>query len=272
MKALCTSLVLTATLALAQDTESAEESKPAEEVKAAPEPKPAPAKPAAPKLSAEEILKRMEALNNGFEDQKMEIRLNVIDGDGGKKSYDMTMFQKGTTKRLVQFTSGELKGMSTLVESRDQVHVYLPGFKKVRRVAAHNMNQSVAGSDLSSEDMAQVSWLEGWNLKLEKEDDASYWLLLTPKSPDSSYARVQHRVAKDTFAQKESHYFNKAGEEVKRFVNTDFKDWGGVMRHRVITVSDPRTKRKTEMELQSFSVNQGLKDSLFTVRELQWGK
>src|SRR5512142_2014948 len=98
-------------------------------------------------LTAGQILDKMDATNNAFADQTMEIRLTVIDVDGSKKSYDMTVLQKGDTKRLVTFTSGEMKGMATLVEDRNSVHVYLPGYKKVRRVAAHNMNQSLAGSD-----------------------------------------------------------------------------------------------------------------------------
>lgn len=259
-------LTLVSGFALAQDhapTEAPPPEKPAEA---------APAKSAAPKLSPAEILSKMEALNNGFADQRMDIRLTVIDVDGAKKSYDMTVFQKGDKKRLVQFTSGEMKGMSTLVEDRNSVHVYLPGFKKVRRVAAHNMNQSLAGSDLSSEDMAQVSWATDWNVALEKEDDSSYWLLLTPKSSDSTYAKVTHRVDKKNFVQLETHYFDKSGAEVKRFVNTNLTDFHGVKRNKLITVSDPRTGHRTEMELQDFVVNQGLKDDLFTVRQLQWGK
>lgn len=259
--------MLVSGLARAQDaapTEAPPPEKPAEA---------APAKPAAPKLSPSEILSKMEALNNGFADQRMDIRLTVIEVDGSKKTYDMTVFQKGDKKRLVQFTSGEIKGMSTLVEDRNSVHVYLPGFKKVRRVAAHNMNQSLAGSDLSSEDMAQVSWAADWNVALEKEDDTSFWLVLTPKAPDdSTYAKVTHRVDKKSFVQLETHYFDKGGVEVKRFVNTQLTDFHGVKRNKLITVSDPRTGHRTEMELKDFVVNQGLKDDLFTVRQLQWGK
>lgn len=259
-------LALVSAFALAQDFAPAEAPPSEKPAEAAPE------KPAAPKLSPSEILAKMEALNNGFADQRMDIRLTVIDVDGSKKSYDMTVFQKGDKKRLVQFTSGELKGMATLVEDRNSVHVYLPGFKKVRRVAAHNMNQSLAGSDLSSEDLAQVSWAEDWNVALEKEDDASYWLVLTPKSPDGSYAKVIHRVDKKTFVQLETHYFDKSGVEVKRFVNTNLTDFHGVKRSKLITVTDPRTGHRTELEIKDFVVNQGLKDDLFTVRQLQWGK
>jgi outer membrane lipoprotein-sorting protein len=222
--------------------------------------------------SPAELLAKMEALNNGFADQRMDIRLTVVDVDGAKKSYEMTVFQKGDQKRLVQFTSGEMKGMATLVEDRGSVHVYLPGFKKVRRVAAHNMNQSLAGSDLSSEDMAQVSWAADWTAAIEKEDDAAYWLALAPRSAESSYSKVLHRVDKRSFMQLESRYFDKAGVEVKRFVNTQPTDFHGVTRSKLITVSDPRTGHRTEMELKDFVVNQGLKDDLFTVRQLQWGK
>lgn len=252
--------------------EAAEEEAPA----AAPvEAKPAPveAKPAPEKRpSADEILQKMEAHNNGFDDQRMDVRLTVVDVGGAKKSYDMTVFQKGDKKRLVQFTSGEMKGMSTLVEDRNSVHVYLPGFKKVRRVAAHNMNQSLAGSDLSSEDMAQVSWADDWKVAFDKEDATSYWLTLTPKSAESTYSKVQHRVDKKTFLQLETHYFDKSGVEVKRFVNSQPTQFHGVLRNKSIVVSDPRTGHRTEMEVQDFVVNQGLKDSLFTVRQLQWGK
>ncbi|MEW6435164.1 MAG: outer membrane lipoprotein-sorting protein [Myxococcota bacterium] len=261
---LASALLLASGLAFAQDEAPPA---PAEKPAAAP-----PVQPAARKLAPSEILAKMEALNNGFADQKMEIRLTVVDVDGSKKSYDMTVLQKGDTKRLVQFTSGEMKGMATLVEDRNSVHVYLPGFKKVRRVAAHNMNQSLAGSDLSSEDMAQVSWAADWNVALEKEDDSSYWLSLTPKSAGTSYSKVQHRVDKKTFMQLETHYFDQGGVEVKRFVNTQPTDFHGVMRNKLITVSDPRTGHRTEMEIKDFVVNQGLKDDLFTVRQLQWGK
>ena len=241
---------------------------------AAPTPAAAPAAAPAAKLTASEILARMEERNNGYADQLMELTLTVVDSAGSRKSYDFTIHQKGDMKRLVEFTSGELKGMSTLVESASSVYVYLPGYKKVRRVAAANMNQSLAGSDLSSEDMANVSWVKGWQVVLEKEDDSSWWLALTPKAgQETDYAKVVHRVAKGHFSQQESHYYNRAGEKVKQFLNSELTDFGaGATRYKNVIVSDPRTGHRTELLVRTFKVNQGLSDKLFTVRQLQWGK
>lgn len=228
----------------------------------------------AAKLSAAEILAKMDATNNAFADQIMDERLTVVDVDGSKKSYDMTVNQKGEDKRYIVFTSGELKGMATLVEDRNNVHVYLPGFKKVRRVAAHNMNQALAGSDTTNEDMATTAWAKGWVPTYDKEDETSYWLTLNPK-PDTKteYARVAMRVDKATFCQAETQYFNKAGEMVKRMQSEGMTDWGNkLMRFKQVTFSDPRTGHKTILEMKAFKVNVGLKDDMFTVRQLQWNK
>ncbi len=237
---------------------------------------PAPAAPAAApaKLTAKEILDRMDASNNSFADQTMEMALTVKGEDGSKKTYEFTMFQKGDTKRLLQFTSGEMKGMATLVEDRTSVYVYLPGFKKVRRVTANTMSQGFAGSDMSNDDMAITAWGKGFEPKLDKEDEGFYHLVLTPKADEKTdYGKVIHKVDRKNFCQMETKYFNRAGEHVKTLVGSNTKDYGnGVFRNLSVTVTDARTGHATIMETKSFKFNTGLKDDLFTVRQLQWGK
>jgi len=233
---------------------------------------PARAEPAKP--SAAEILDRMDAANNAFTDQTMEIALTVQDVDGSKKTYEFTLLQKGDTKRLIHFTSGEIKGMATLVEDRNSVYVYLPGFKKVRRVTANTMSQGFAGSDLSNDDMAITRWGRGWEPRLDREDETSVWLVLTPKADEKSeYAKVVHRVDKVRFQQMETHYYNRSGELVKKLEATEPKEFaGGVRRNMHIVVTDARTGHRTVLDTKSFKFNQGLEDDLFTVRQLQWGK
>ncbi|MBI5549051.1 MAG: outer membrane lipoprotein-sorting protein [Deltaproteobacteria bacterium] len=236
---------------------------------------PAPAAQPAPaaKLSAQEILDKMDRTNNGFTDQTMEMALTVRDVDGSKKTYEFTMHQKGDAKRLLLFSSGEMKGMATLVEDRNSVYVYLPGFKKVRRVTANTMSQGFAGSDMTNDDMAITAWGKGWTPTLEKEDETGYWVSLTPKPEEKTdYTRVIHKIDKGHFGQMETHYF-KGKELVKKLVCSKNQDFGNGVRHNMhVEVTDPRTGHATIMETKAFRFNQGLKDDLFTVRQLQWGK
>jgi outer membrane lipoprotein-sorting protein len=230
------------------------------------------APPPTPQLSPLEILGKMEAGNNSATDQTLNERLTVVDVDGTRRIYEFTFQQKGS-KRLVEFTSGESKGMSVLVEDRDTVYVYLPGYRKVRRVATSAMNQPMVGSDLTSEDMATTSWAQFYDVSLAKEDDTSWWLALVPKrGVATSYAKVVHRVEKAHFLQTETHWFNASGQEVKTFVGSDPTNYGGVLRYRLVVFSDPRTGHRSELETTSARYNQGLSDDLFTVRQLQWGK
>lgn len=227
------------------------------------------------KLTADEILGKMDQKINGHTDQEMSVKLTVYDTDGSTKEYLFTIQQKGNSKRLVRFTSGEVKGMAILAENQERVYVYLPGYKKVRRVASHNMNQSLVGSDLSNSDMATASYPEVYTPALDHED-ADYWYLkLTPKKPeDSAYAWAIIKIGKKDYLQWQTDYYNAAGEMVKRFKADKAKLFPGMTDawHSWIEYSDPRTGHRTTLDVLDLKVDQGLKDSMFTTRQLQWSK
>ncbi len=163
--------------------------------------------------------------------------------------------------------------MSVLVEDHNTVYVYMPGFKKVRRVASSAMSQSIVGSDICNEDMATVSWAQVYDVKLDKDDETSWWLSLTPKAgAESDYGKIVHRIDKAHFLQQETHWYDRSGQEVKRLVASQPTTFDGIVRNKLAVFSDPRTGHRTELETTSARYNQGLADDVFTVRQLQWGK
>jgi len=226
------------------------------------------------KLSAEQVLDKLDKVANGFDDQEMDIEMTIIDTGGSKKSYNFNIKQKGNDRRLVRFRSGEIKGMATLTEAANRAYVYLPGYKKVRRVAAHNMNQSFAGSDFSNSDMATSCWKCLYDGTVEREDASHYTLTLTPKKgTDTGYARVSMKVSRQSFRQEDTDYFNAAGDLVKTFRVSNTRTYScGVTQPETIEMADPRSGHKTTLTVKELKVNQGFKDSMFTERELQWGK
>lgn len=224
--------------------------------------------------SADEILAKADKLTNGWDDQYMKSTMTIIDIDGSKKSYIFSISQKGE-KRMVRFESGELKGMSTLIMDRNSVYAYLPGFKKVRRVAAHNMNQSFAGSDFSNDDMAFTSWTNSYVARIDRED-AEYWYLACTPRPGGikpPHPKAIAKIDKKNYQLMGYEFFDENGQKIKTFDNSELTDWGGgKFRNKVIVVTDNRTGHKTRLDLIEAKFNTGIKDSIFTERELEWGK
>ena len=220
---------------------------------------------------ANDLLKKMDAVTSGYADQEMDVDLVIGDVDGSQKIYGMTVWQQGE-KRLVRFTSGETKGMATLIDG-DRMYVFMPGFKKIRRIAAHNMKQAFAGSDFSNSDMSTISWADDYDVTFEKETDTQYLLRGKPKpGKNIEYASALIYIAKDGYFMDAVDYFNEKGEKIKEFVGKNKQAWpGNVYRFQTVIMRDPRTGHNTEMRLKTFKVNQGLPEDHFTKRQLQWG-
>jgi len=229
---------------------------------------------AAEKLTADEIVARMDKTISGAVDQTMIITMNILNERGETKQYDFWIKQLGDAKRMVRFTSGEMKDMAMLTESRNRVHLYLPGFKRVRRIAAHAMGQTMAGSDFTNDDMSSTAWAQICTPEILSEDETAWQIKCTPKPEEKApYKYVVFTVQKDGYFQSSVMYYNEKNEAYKQMRSTDMKDWGnGVTRYKTVTMEDLKTGHKTILDIREYKVNEGLKESEFTVRELTWGK
>ncbi len=225
------------------------------------------------KLDGNQILKKMDEVQNGYDDIYYEGPMTVVKENGDKKSYGMTTTQKGGM-RLVRFTTGEVKGMAILAKSRNKVWIYMPGYKKSRRVAPHAMKQSFGGSDFSNDDISSVAWTDIWEATLEKEDDKLYYLNCKPKpGAEASYASLKIQVAKKSFLQMRTDYYDDKGRYVKYWINSEHKDWpGGFNAASLLEIGDPNTGHKTFIKINEFKINQGLKDRYFSRKQLEWGR
>lgn len=218
------------------------------------------------------IFVKMDKTVNGLDDQFMDSTMTIIGTDGSSKSYDFTTLQKGD-KRLIRFTSGEMKGLATLILGPGNIYTYIPSQRKIRRVAAHNMKSSFAGSDFSNDDMSFASWPDNYKPTFEKED-ATHWYLMCEEIPGKAapYPKARVKIQKGNYQLDGWEYFNEKGEKIKSFENSKLKDFGGFLRNTHIMVTDARTGHKTRLDVHDFKANQGVPDSKFTQRELEWGR
>jgi len=258
-----TPLVLCVVAALATAARG-EEAKPA-----APSP---PAASSVAKLSATEILAKVDHAINAFKDAVWECRLRVKEPSGQWRELSFVTYQKVPGKRLVRFTGGDTKGMNVLVESADTIYVYLPEFRRVRRMGTHVKNQTFGGSDFSSEDMSSTSYGGAFDAKLAGEDNDNWILdLAAKKGQEREFPRIKMWVDKHHCQPTRLEYMDMAGKKLKTEERAEFKKdstehW---QPSRITLVDHRRNDHTSEIVFLSSKIDSGLSDDLFTVRSIQ---
>jgi outer membrane lipoprotein-sorting protein len=223
-----------------------------------------------------EVLTKVDNMMNSFTDGTFESKLLIREPNGQARELAFTTYQKVPDKRLVRFSSpGDVKGMGVLVENKETMYVYLPGFQKVRRVGTHVRNQTFMGSDFSYEDMSNLRYGDTYDAKLVKEDDKSWELDLTVKpGKEIEFPRVHMIVERRAQQPTKVDYMDASGKVLKTEEYVDYHIDGA--NHygpaRVIVTDHRRNDHKSEIVFTGVKLNTGLKDDLFTQRSLIRGQ
>lgn len=199
----------------------------------------------------------------------------------------------GTTKlqangldnmRMTRFLSpADIKGtVSLLIEHADkddEVWIYLPALKKVRRMAASNKKDSFVGTDFSYGEVIGAKVGE-WNHKLLGEEVVDgkpcYVLESLPKTDEikasSGYSRRKGWIRKDNFMTAKAEFWDESGQLLKTSTFTDIRqvdpehDKWQAMR---LEADNVQTGHRTVIQYGNFKVNQKVQDDFFTTRYME---
>ena len=224
--------------------------------------------------SAKTILKLSDdSVNSDAPDQEYVTRMTLSSSGKQEKVIEMKIQQKGGVKRLVRFLKpGDVKGMSVLVESPDVTYVYLPQFNRTRRVAAHTSKQSFMGTDFTEQEMNIVRYDESFDPELVGKEGDEYVLKLTPKKgKEFAFAWVKMWIDSRDGLQTRIEYYNADNVKMKTQTRGEVKVLEGVRTQTKVNMTDHIKKHATDIEILSNRENLGLKDDIFTVRNLEWG-
>jgi outer membrane lipoprotein-sorting protein len=219
------------------------------------------------------LLAKVDTAMTGFADQTFDAVMHVVESDGTTRERRFRTYQKGG-RRLVRFTApADVKGMAVLVENTDTMYVYLPAYKRVRRIAGHTRNQGFLGSDFSYEDLGDVRYGARYAARLLQETPTQWLLELLPRQPaDSEYSKLMMTVDRKTSQMIKLEHIDKSGRLAKTQTQSDFvwvekdRDWTP---RKVAMTDHRRSNHRTEIDVMLVGTNLGLADELFTVRSLE---
>lgn len=217
---------------------------------------------------ANKILSKVDNTILAVKDKTADIEMEMTNTNTGKGSLKKAvLMQKGADKKIFRYTFPKSdKGIATLTLP-GQVYLYLPMFKKPKKIT--NMAQSNAfnKSDFSLADSGLLPYAKHFNAKIQGENQTSYVLDLTPKKEIEQYSHLVMTVNKKYYYPEKIEYFDKSGKKQKA-ADYKYKKIGKYWVADVVTMKDFQRQHKTTIKMTNIKINQGLKDSDFTVEKL----
>jgi outer membrane lipoprotein-sorting protein len=216
------------------------------------------------------VLTRVDSVLNAPEDQTKDMHLVLIDRAGSERTRTLKMWQKGDDTRTVMFLApADVRNIGFLSLPDDVMYLYLPAFKKVRRIAAHVKNQSFAGTDFTYDDMGSINYAEDYDARLAEDTPEQHVLALTPKEGvDKDYGQLKMWVLKDTFHPTKIEYYDRADNLWKVMEMRELTQLEGYWTAMEIEMNDLKAEHRTIMQLSEVTFDSGLSDDLFTQRYL----
>lgn len=213
------------------------------------------------------LLKKLDDVESQGKDQKGMMELVLISKSGKKRVRRALFFQKGLNKRLVQFKYPPSEAGLTVLIRNGNIQIYLPQFRRVRRIAAHVKNQPFMGSDLSMDDMSTISYSKTHTiLSATKLAKGGYRLVLKPKK--GAYSKLVIQLRKD-YLLKQIRYFSQSGKAIKLMRRSGFKKSGKFFFPYEIMYKDLRTGHRTIVKMSKISMNSGIPSKYFSRRYLK---
>ncbi len=222
-------------------------------------------------LSGKEVLDNVEKSLSGFKDQSA--TCEVIIGEKGaiKETRIMKIWSAGKSKRVVKFINpANVKDIGILVLSSKEMYIYLPAYKKTRRIEGGMKNQNFQGTDFSYREIGSYEYSEDFDSKVIKEDEKTVILELSKKeSSDSPYSKIIMEVDKANFLPKKLEMYSK--DELKKVLSIlayEKKNNYWTLTH--IKMEDISKNHFTEIKMKEIVFDNDLeKKGVFTERFLK---
>lgn len=191
------------------------------------------------------------------------------------------------TKMMIHFLyPGDVNGTAYLQiqkhDGEDDMWIYLPALKKVRRLVANNKKDSFVGSDISYGDLLlpTVETFRHTLVKMENLDGEACWVVESVPATeqikkDYGYGRRVSWIRKSNYMEKRVEYFDTALRPLKVQVVPEVKEvdavnhkWWAIRRE----ILNQQTGHSTILVMDNVDASAPVGDNFFTPRYLERGK
>jgi outer membrane lipoprotein-sorting protein len=236
-------------------------------------------------MTGTEIVTKAMSVYPG-KDQRSTVTLELINADGSsrkivtKRMWENEGGKDGIATKTVFFTlfPPDSKGVGFLIwdtadpDKKDQLWLYLPSLRQVRKVSVRDQDDAFMGSDLTFADMGQRLISEDAHTLVGEEDldGVPQYVVESVPITESIYGKRRMWIRKDDFTTSQIHYFDRKQELLKTQKITWIRD-GNLRVYKELDVRNVQTGHRTIYTITDMETNVGLDDEDFSERALKRG-
>ncbi len=241
-------------------------------------------------MTGEEIMKKRRHANMTM-DQTSTVTMFLIDAQKNERKIVTSRFhkhyagQEGLDSKSVFYTEfpPDQKGTGFLIwdyavkGKPDDIWLYLPSLRSVRRMTTRDKNDSFMGSDLTFSDMGArrldeddhvIIWDKDGNCRGLSEP--CYIIDSIPKDKDSPYGKKRYFISKKNWNARKIEFYDRNMKPLKLQL-ISWQKVGEVFAWKRVDIVNVQSKHKTIFEISDVKNDIGLTDAQFSDRMLERG-
>lgn len=164
----------------------------------------------------------------------------------------------------------DMKGTKVLHLTNTKMYIYMPSFRKIRRIASHMTEAGFLGTTYSQRDMNLTSYRPYFEGNLVSEDAATWKVELAARpGRDAPYGSLEMVISKKLKLPLRIKFFNDKGTHVKTETRLKYFCEDGVcLPKRQKMVDHTKGGKWSKLDLDEWKINPSLSDSMFSKRNL----
>lgn len=230
-----------------------------------------------------EIAKSISDANKGYGSEQSDMTMILINGD---KKIERKMTSKTmetgseSSKSLLEFLlPKDVAGTKLLTwsfeDKEDSQWIYLPAFKKIKRISSSSKSSSFMGSEFTYEDL-RASILDKFTYKFikeEKQGDDTIWVFEKKSKEDSAYTKQVVTASKKYMNAIKVEFFDRSNSLLKVGEFSDFKKFSAkgkdFWRANKVAMRNKQTLKESELLIGSRVLGAKLSENDFRKNALK---
>ncbi len=229
--------------------------------------------------TAREIAEKVANRNQGT-DSYSQIQMQLINASGQTRERTLILeskeFPDGTHTYLEFIAPSDIAGTKLLIfehqNAEDDLWLYLPAIRKVRRISSSQKYRSFVGTDFSYADLGSRN-VDEYDYKITGRDsiEGKYCYILEStekKGANAQYYRIVSWIDPASWIPLKSEMYDDENTLYKKLNTEQVKQFSDVWMPQLLTMENVQDNTKTILHFKEIRINTGLKDEIFTKRNL----